>query len=42
MSSQDFHPFVESLTEVKAKHLIVGGYAVGFHGHPRYTGDMDI
>ena len=22
--------------------MIVGGYAVGFHGHPRYTGDLDI
>jgi hypothetical protein len=24
------------------KYLIVGGYAVGIHGHPRYTGDLDI
>jgi hypothetical protein len=22
--------------------LIVGGYAVGFHGHPRYTKDLDV
>jgi hypothetical protein len=22
--------------------LIVGGYAVSFHGHPRYTKDLDI
>jgi len=22
--------------------MIVGGYAVGIHGHPRYTGDLDI
>jgi len=21
---------------------IVGGYAVAFHGHPRYTGDVDV
>lgn len=21
---------------------MVGGYAVGIHGHPRYTGDLDI
>jgi len=42
MSSKDFHPFVESLTEVKAKHLIVSGYAVGFHGNKRYTGVIDI
>ena len=25
-----------------AKYMIVGGYAVGIHGHPRYTGDLDI
>jgi hypothetical protein len=24
------------------KYLIVGGYAVAFHGHPRATGDLDI
>jgi predicted nucleotidyltransferase len=42
MFSKDFHQFVESLTEAKAEYLIVGGYAVGFYGHPRYTGDMDI
>jgi hypothetical protein len=22
--------------------LIVGGYAVAFHGSPRFTGDLDI
>lgn len=22
--------------------MVVGGYAVGFHGYPRYTGDLDI
>ena len=22
--------------------MVVGGYAVGIHGHPRYTGDLDI
>jgi hypothetical protein len=24
------------------KYLLVGGYAVGFHGYPRATADMDI
>ncbi|HUP93174.1 MAG TPA: nucleotidyltransferase [Solimonas sp.] len=24
------------------RHLVIGGYAVGFHGHPRATGDLDI
>ena len=26
----------------KARYLLVGGYAVGYHGYPRATGDMDI
>lgn len=24
------------------EYLVVGGYAVGFHGFPRYTGDIDF
>jgi len=24
------------------KYLVVGGYAVAFHGHPRATGDLDV
>lgn len=24
------------------KYLLIGGYAVGFHGYPRATNDMDI
>jgi hypothetical protein len=42
MLSQDFREFVQLLAENKAEYLIVGGYAVGIHGHPRYTGDLDI
>jgi phage replication-related protein YjqB (UPF0714/DUF867 family) len=42
MLSQDFRELVQLLTENKAEYLIVGGYAVSIHGHPRYTGDLDI
>ena len=42
MFNQDFKEFVELLIHHKAEYLIVGGYAVGIHGHPRYTGDLDI
>ena len=42
MLSQDFKEFVELLIKHKAEYLVVGGYAVGIHGHPRYTGDLDI
>lgn len=42
MFSQDFKDFVELLIKHEAEYLVVGGYAVGIHGHPRYTGDLDI
>lgn len=42
MFSQDFREFVGLLNHHKVEYLIVGGYAVGIHGHPRYTGDLDI
>jgi len=42
MLSQDFKEFVELLNNHKVEYLIVGGYAVGVHGHPRYTGDLDV
>jgi hypothetical protein len=42
MLSSDFKEFCTSLNAADVKYLIVGGYAVAFHGHPRYTGDIDI
>ena len=42
MFSQDFKEFVELLIKHEVNYLIVGGYAVGIHGYPRYTGDLDI
>lgn len=42
MFSKDFREFVELLIKHKAEYLIVVGYAVGIHGYPRYTGDLDI
>ena len=42
MLSKDFREFVKSLNEHDVRYLVVGGYAVAFHGHPRYTKDMDV
>ena len=42
MLSKDFKEFLELLNENKVKYLVVGGYAVAFHGHPRYTRDIDV
>jgi hypothetical protein len=30
------------LNAKNVEYLIVGGYAVAFHGAPRFTGDLDI
>lgn len=42
MLSKDFKEFIELLNEYEVRYLVVGGYAVAFHGHPRYTKDLDI
>ena len=42
MLSPDFLDFIRILNEKEVEYLIVGGYAVSFHGYPRYTGDLDI
>lgn len=40
---QDFSEFLVLLNEHKVEYLVVGGgYAVAVHGHPRYTGDLDV
>ena len=40
--NQDFKEFIQSLNDHNVRYLIIGGYAVAFHGHPRYTKDLDI
>lgn len=42
MFSQDFGEFVQLLNKNEVLYMVVGGYAVGIHGYPRYTGDLDI
>lgn len=38
----DFKGFIALLNEHAVEYLIVGGYAVGYHGHPRFTQDLDL
>lgn len=33
---------IEALSKSKVDFMLVGGMAVGIHGYPRYTGDMDL
>jgi hypothetical protein len=42
MFNQDFKEFFKSLNDNQVHYLVVGGYAVAFHGHPRYTKDIDV
>jgi hypothetical protein len=42
MLSKDFKEFIELLNENEVRYLVVGGYAVAFHGYPRYTKDLDV
>jgi hypothetical protein len=39
---RDFKEFLRLLNENRVEYLLTGGYAVGYHGYPRATGDMDI
>jgi len=38
----DFKEFLQLLNARNVEYLVVGGYAVGYYGYPRATGDMDI
>ena len=40
--NQDFREFIELLNAKGVRYLVIGGYAVAFHGHPRYTKDIDF
>lgn len=38
----DLKECIELLNANRVEFLIVGAHALAYHGHPRYTGDMDI
>jgi phage replication-related protein YjqB (UPF0714/DUF867 family) len=38
----DFKEFIHCINSENVEYMLVGGYAVGFHGAPRFTADMDI
>ncbi len=38
----DFKEFLKCLRDNSVKYLLVGGYAVGYHGYPRATIDIDV
>ena len=40
--AEDFEDFVKLLNQYQVDYMVVGGYALAFHGKPRHTGDLDI
>lgn len=38
----DFKELLELFNAHKVEYLVVGGYALAFHGAPRVTGDIDL
>jgi len=39
---KDFKELLELFNAHKVEYLIVGGYALAFHGAPRFTGDIEL
>ena len=39
---KDFQNFLRLLNKHRVRYLLIGGYAVGFHGYPRGTVGMDF
>jgi hypothetical protein len=39
---KDFKKLLELFNAHKVEYIVVGGYALAFHGAPRFTGDIDL
>jgi predicted nucleotidyltransferase len=39
---RDYAEFIRILNDHRVRYLVIGGYAVAFHGHPRATNDVDV
>ena len=39
---KDLREFVALLNALDVRYLVVGAYAVAYHGYPRYTADIDL
>lgn len=40
--NSDLREFVALLNSKEVDYLVVGAFAVSFHGYPRYTADLDV
>ncbi len=41
-TNSDFSDLFSAFVTHSVRHLVVGAYAVAFHGYPRYTKDLDV
>jgi hypothetical protein len=39
---EDLREFVELLNALNVHYIVVGAYAVAYHGYPRFTADIDL
>jgi aminoglycoside-2''-adenylyltransferase len=39
---EDLREFVELLNALNVRYMVVGAFAVAYHGYPRFTGDIDL
>lgn len=39
---KDLREFIELLNALNVRYMVVGAFAVAYHGRPRYTGDIDL
>lgn len=40
--ASDFRDLLRAFIDHEVRFLVVGGYALAIHGHPRATGDLDL
>jgi hypothetical protein len=40
--NKDWREFLGLLNSNEVEYLVVGAFAVAFHGFPRYTADLDL
>jgi glycine cleavage system aminomethyltransferase T len=40
--NKDWREFLELLNSNEVEYLVIGAFAVAFHGFPRYTADLDL
>jgi hypothetical protein len=38
----DLREFIELLNTLEVRYIVVGAFAVAYHGYPRYTADIDL